>query len=100
LPQYLVIVLKRFKYILTNSVKLKNLITFPLDELSLQNYVSQKNINYRYTLFGIINHSGSIEWGHYYSNFNVNGTWVNYDDSHVTDIPQGLETKKSIYINI
>ena len=95
LPQYLVIVLKRFKYILTNSVKLKNLITFPLDELSLQNYVSQKNINYRYTLFGIINHSGSIEWGHYYSNFNVNGTWVNYDDSHVTDIPQGLETKKA-----
>ena len=95
LPQYLVIVLKRFKYVLTNSVKLKDLITFPLDELPLTNYVSQKNIDYKYTLFGVINHTGSLEWGHYYSTFNVNGTWINYDDSHVSEIQQGIESKKA-----
>ena len=94
LPKYLVLSLKRFKYILTNSIKIQNLITFPLENLPLQNYVSQKNINYKYNLFGVINHSGSLEWGHYYSIFKVNESWLNYDDSHVSEIKGGIESKK------
>ena len=39
IPKYLVLVLKRFKYILTNSIKIQNLIKFPIDDLPLQNYV-------------------------------------------------------------
>ena len=93
LPQYLVIVLKRFKYILTNSIKIKTLIKFPLEDLPLQNYVSQKNINYKYSLFGVINHSGSLEWGHYNSIFKVNNSWISYDDSHVSEIKSGIENK-------
>ena len=95
LPSYLVIVLKRFKYILTNSVKIQNLITFPLDELNMQNYVTQKNINYKYHLFGVINHSGSLEGGHYYSLFNINGTWLKYDDSSVYEISGGIVSNKA-----
>ena len=94
LPQYLVIVLKRFKYILTTSVKIQNLIKFPLDDLPLQNYVSQKNINYKYNLFGLINHSGSLEWGHYNSIFKVNDIWALFDDSYVSEINNGIESKK------
>ena len=94
LPKYLVLSLKRFKYILTNSIKIQNLITFPLENLPLQNYVSQKNINYKYNLFGVINHSGSLEWGHYNSIFKVNESWLNYDDSHVSEIKGGIESKK------
>ena len=94
LPQYLVIVLKRFKYILTTSVKIQNLIKFPLDDLPLQNYVSQKNINYKYNLFGLINHSGSLEWGHYNSIFKVNDIWALFDDSSVSEINSGIESKK------
>ena len=94
LPQYLVLVLKRFKYILTTSIKIKNLIKFPLDDLPLQNYVSQKKINYKYNLFGVINHSGSLEWGHYNSMFNINDSWFCYDDSHVSEIKSGIESKK------
>ena len=93
LPQYLVIVLKRFKYILTNSIKIKTLIKFPLEDLPLQNYVFQKNINYKYSLFGVINHSGSLEWGHYNSIFKVNNSWISYDDSHVSEIKSGIENK-------
>ena len=93
LPQYLVIVLKRFKYILTNSIKIKTLIKFPLEDLPLQNYVSQKNVNYKYSLFGVINHSGSLEWGHYNSIFKVNNSWISYDDSHVSEIKSGIENK-------
>ena len=94
LPQYLVIVLKRFKYILTTSVKIQNLIKFSLDDLPLQNYVSQKNINYKYNLFGLINHSGSLEWGHYNSIFKVNDIWALFDDSSVSEINSGIESKK------
>lgn len=94
LPQYLVIVLKRFKYILTTSVKIQNLIKFPLYDLPLQNYVSQKNINYKYNLFGLINHSGSLEWGHYNSIFKVNDIWALFDDSSVSEINSGIESKK------
>ena len=94
LPRYLVIVLKRFKYNLTNSVKIQNLIQFPLEELPLQNYMSQKNISHKYKLFGVINHSGSIESGHYYSNFNIDDTWLQFDDSHVSEINGGIVSDK------
>ena len=94
LPQYLVLVLKRFKYILTNSIKIKNLIQFPLEDLPLQNYVSQKNINYKYNLFGVINHSGNLEWGHYNSIFKINDYWLSFDDSHVSETKGGIVSKK------
>ena len=95
LPKYLVIVLKRFKYILTNSIKIHNIITFPLEDLSLQNYVTQKNINYKYDLLGVINHQGSLEGGHYFSYFNLKNTWVEFDDSHVSELNGGIETNKA-----
>ena len=94
LPRYLVIVLKRFKYNLTNSMKIQNLVKFPLQDLNLQNYVSHKNINNKYDLFGIINHSGTLEYGHYYSSFNINGTWVQFDDSRVYELNGGIESNK------
>ena len=95
LPKYLVIVLKRFKYILTSPVKITNLIQFPLEDLPLQNYVSQKNINYKYNLFGVINHSGSLEGGHYNSSFHINDSWLLFDDNIVDEIKGGIETNKA-----
>ena len=95
LPRYLVISLKRFKYNLANTTKIQSLIKFPLEDLNLQNYVSHKNINNKYNLFGIINHSGGIEYGHYYSYFNINGTWVEFDDSKVYELNGGIESNKA-----
>ena len=94
LPKYLVLVLKRFKYTLTNTIKIQNLINFPIEELPLQNYVSQKNINYKYSLFGVINHIGSLEGGHYYSTFNINNKFIEFDDSQVFEKRGGIETNK------
>ena len=95
LPKYLVLVLKRFKYILTNTIKIQNLINFPLEELQLQDYVSQKNIKYKYNLFGVINHLGSLESGHYYSYFNINTKFMEFDDSQVNEVRGGVETNKA-----
>jgi hypothetical protein len=94
LPRYLVITLKRFKYNLANTTKIQNLIKFPLEDLDLQNYISHKNINNKYKLFGIINHSGTLEYGHYTSSFNINGTWVLFDDSRVNEINGEIESNK------
>jgi ubiquitin C-terminal hydrolase len=94
LPKYLVLVLKRFKYILTSSVKIQKLINFPLEELYLHDFVSQKDINYKYNLFGVINHIGSLEGGHYYSIFNINGKYIEFDDSQVSENRGGIETNK------
>ena len=70
------------------------MINFPIEELSLQNYVSQKNINYKYSLFGVINHIGSLEGGHYYSSFNLNNKFIEFDDSQVHEVRGGIETNK------
>jgi len=94
LPKYLVLVLKRFKYILTNLIKINNIIKFPLEDLPLQNYVSQKNIDYKYNLFGVINHSGTLEGGHYNSIFNINDSWLLFDDNSVDEINGEIETNK------
>ena len=94
LPKYLVLVLKRFKYILTNIIKIQNIIKFPLENLPLQNYVSQKNINYQYNLYGIINHYGQPEDGHYYSIFNINGSWIKFDDSQSYETNAELESNQ------
>ena len=95
LPTYLVLVLKRFKYVLTNSMKIYKLVNFPLEELSLQDYLSQKNINYHYNLFGVINHMGSLNGGHYFSYVNINNTWIEFNDSRVFEINSGLETNNA-----
>ena len=95
LPKYLVIVLKRFKYMLTNTIKIQNLINFPLEDLLLQDYVSQKNIKYKYNLFGVINHLGSLESGHYYSYFKINNKFIEFDDSQVNELRGGVETNRA-----
>jgi hypothetical protein len=92
LPTYLVLVLKRFKYILTNIIKIRHIIKFPLENIPLQNYVSQKNINYQYNLYGIINHYGQPEDGHYFSIFNINGKWIKFDDDKSYETNAELET--------
>ena len=84
-PNILVIDFKRF-----NSKNQKNqiLITFPLDDLDLSDYVIGYNKNtFIYELYGICNHSGSVYGGHYTSYVkNANGKWYHFNDTSVTEI--------------
>ncbi len=85
LPNILVIGFKRF-----NSKNQKNqiLITFPLDNLNLSNYVIGYNKNnYNYELYGISNHSGSSSGGHYTSYIkNANNKWYHFNDTSVSEV--------------
>jgi ubiquitin carboxyl-terminal hydrolase 8 len=84
-PNILVIDLKRF-----NSKNQKNqiLVTFPLENLDLSNYViGYKKSSYQYELYGVCNHSGGVLGGHYTSYVkNANGKWYHFNDTSVSEI--------------
>ncbi len=61
-------------------------VEFP-DELDISKYIEHDicNKNDKYTLYGIGNHSGSMNFGHYYAYIKLNnGKWLEYNDSLVT----------------
>ena len=83
-PQILVIQLKRFKN--GGTVKIDNYIDIPINDFVLKNY----NVKEKYDLIGIINHYGSIGFGHYTAvckNY-YNNKWYKYDDAAVNEIDE------------
>ena len=86
LPKILVIILKRFSP--DGSRKLQNHIDFPLSGLDLSKYVRGYNPqSYQYDLFGVCNHMGGVNGGHYTSYVkNRVGQWIHYNDTNVERI--------------
>ena len=86
LPEYLFVVFKRFKFISKYSTKIESLISFPFEELKLNEYMMQKNKeSKKYDLFACINHVGTLHKGHYYCYVKQDTKWIKYDDSHVEE---------------
>jgi ubiquitin C-terminal hydrolase len=85
-PTILTIDLKRFNSI--NLHKNQIFISFPLDDLDLSEYVIGYNASmYKYELFGVCNHSGSVHGGHYTAYVkNANGDWYHFNDTNVTKV--------------
>ena len=49
-----------------------------------------------YILYGIGNHSGSINFGHYYAYIKLNDKyWYEFNDSYVRKISEGIDTKST-----
>jgi ubiquitin C-terminal hydrolase len=86
LPKILVIILKRFSP--DGSRKLQNPIDFPLTDLDLSKYVRGYNpASYKYDLFGVCNHMGGVNGGHYTSFVkNRRNQWIHYNDTNVDRI--------------
>lgn len=88
-PPILVIVLKRF---CNNTRKDNRLINFEITNFDVSDYVSSENIDSpidtKYKLISIINHTGSINNGHYYTYCVDEDTdkWYKYDDMYVSSI--------------
>lgn len=84
-PNILVIDFKRFN---NNFQKNQILISFPLDNLDLSEYViGYKKESYKYELYGICNHSGGVMGGHYTAYVkNANGKWYHFNDTNVTEV--------------
>jgi ubiquitin carboxyl-terminal hydrolase 8 len=84
-PNILVIDFKRFN---NRFQKNQILITFPIDNLDLSNYViGYKKDIYIYELYGVCNHSGGTQGGHYTAYVkNANGKWYHFNDTSVSEV--------------
>ena len=85
-PTILAIDLKRFN---NRSMKNQILVTFPLENLDLSEYVVGYNKNsYVYDLYGITNHSGNSLGGHYTSFVRVSKSnkWSHFNDTEVKEV--------------
>ena len=90
LPYVLILSLKRFKYNENNNFKLKQLITYPVDNFQLKDK--------KYNLFGVVYHYGSINSGHYICSIRHNKKWIVCDDNSVYEIEQKRVMNSNAYI--
>ena len=91
LPELLVIQLKRFnnngRFVRKNNSTVK----FPIKDLTFEeNYHEYRVRNYKYNLYGIVYHMGSLSGGHYisYTKNPFNNEWYKYNDSNAYHIPE------------
>ena len=94
-PQYLVLILKRFKYTTMFTTKIDNLIHFPIESLDITNYISQKEGKIKYDLFGVVNHVGGLTGGHYHCDIKQENIWIKYDDSYTSEYDKKIETSNA-----
>ena len=97
----MIIHLKRFD----GNIKLKNKIIFPLENLKISKYTSNidENKNLNYNLIGVINHYGTMNFGHYicYVKNTNNNNWYLFNDSFIKRIDDiNLIVSKEAYILI
>ena len=91
------ITLKRF---LNNGRKERSLVDFPINNLDLSKYViGYDKHSYKYDLYGICNHSGGSQGGHYYAYVkNANGKWYEFNDARVEEFTNLDKIKITICI--
>ncbi|NP_001080551.1 ubiquitin specific peptidase 8 L homeolog [Xenopus laevis] len=88
LPPILLVHLKRFSFEGRWRQKLQAYVDFPLESLDLSPYVIGPKSSKKYNLFGVSNHYGGLDGGHYtaYCKNALKQRWFKFDDHDVSDI--------------
>ena len=98
-PYYLIIHLKRF---IDEKSKINTEVNFPIRGLNLKNYIVDENdtIEKIYDLIGIVYHSGTLQYGHYYAVcYNIkHKKWLLYNDDIVKEIKESEISIKDAYV--
>mmetsp|Transcript_16279 Transcript_16279/g.27518 ORF Transcript_16279/g.27518 Transcript_16279/m.27518 type:complete len:121 (+) Transcript_16279:279-641(+) len=105
-PPVLLVQLKRFKNVEGQWKKQHTLVDFPLENLDVAPYLmdwefaSKLNLSSKYDLCGIVNHFGSLTFGHYISVVRnpYEDKWYKYDDQNRIPIPADQISKQNAYI--
>lgn len=88
-PQILVIHLKRFITSYENKIyKQTKIHTFVQynEIIDMSKYMTNKKREYKYELYAISNHFGSLNGGHYYSYIKKNNYWYRFDDNKIFEL--------------
>ena len=93
-PEILILSLQRIDHVTQN--KNECLVKFP-QELDINEFIDHEcgfDKVTSYSLYGIINHTGSIDFGHYYSyiKFHKKEEWYEFNDSSVRKIENAIES--------
>ncbi|XP_061100881.1 ubiquitin carboxyl-terminal hydrolase 8-like [Conger conger] len=100
-PPILLVHLKRFSYEGRWKQKLQTSVDFPLENLDLSQYVigSKHNLK-RYNLYGVSNHYGGLDGGHYtaYCKNSKRQRWFKFDDHEVMEISTSSVKSPAAYI--
>ena len=89
MPKYLIIHLKKFEnrvnfFNFQNEKKKEDFIKYPINNLDLSDFIdNEEEKKYRYDLYAVIQHHGTINEGHYTAICNINDNWVLYNDSKI-----------------
>lgn len=98
LPEVIIFSLQRFNPI--TGVKMNKVINFE-EIIDLKSFCDNDffngEINTKYKLFGISNHSGTIDFGHYYSYTKVGDNWYEFNDSFVKLINLNLKSRAAYF---
>uniref|UniRef100_A0A673BNT0 Ubiquitin carboxyl-terminal hydrolase 8 n=1 Tax=Sphaeramia orbicularis TaxID=375764 RepID=A0A673BNT0_9TELE len=100
-PPILLVHLKRFSYEGRWKQKLQTSVDFPLDSLDLSQYVIGPKQNLKkYSLYGVSNHYGGLDGGHYtaYCKNAIKQRWYKFDDHEVSDISTSSVKSSAAYI--
>ncbi|XP_045120610.1 ankycorbin-like isoform X1 [Portunus trituberculatus] len=64
-------------------------VSFPLESLTLQEYMDHRDRSPTYELFGLVSHQGTMSAGHYtaFCRSPPDSTWRQYDDDQVSEVP-------------
>lgn len=100
-PPIVLVHLKRFSYEGRWKQKLQTYVDFPLDSLDLAQYVigPKQNLK-RYNLYGVSNHYGGLDGGHYtaYCKNSIKQRWYKFDDHEVSEISTSSVKSSAAYI--
>uniref|UniRef100_A0A3Q3XL41 Ubiquitin carboxyl-terminal hydrolase 8 n=1 Tax=Mola mola TaxID=94237 RepID=A0A3Q3XL41_MOLML len=100
-PPILLVHLKRFSYEGRWKQKLQTTVDFPLDSLDLGQYVIGPKLSLkRYSLYGVSNHYGGLDGGHYtaYCKNTPKQRWYKFDDHEVSEISTSSVKSSAAYI--
>ena len=97
LPSHLIIKFNRFDNM---NMKITSTIEFPIDSLNMEPYSTNYFCNNTdYELYGVINHFGATNGGHYTSYCkNIDKQWYHYNDDSVSEIDESKLITSAAYI--
>ncbi|XP_042640717.1 ubiquitin carboxyl-terminal hydrolase 21-like isoform X2 [Tyto alba] len=97
-PRILVLHLNRFSTTRYSIKKCSVFVDFPLQQLNLREFASEKAGSPIYSLYALCNHSGSVHYGHYTAFCRDPAGWRVYNDSRVSPISENQVPSSEGYV--
>ncbi|KAG7164510.1 Ubiquitin carboxyl-terminal hydrolase 8-like 1 [Homarus americanus] len=99
LPPLLILHLNRFEHDVLMKKK-QNFVDFPLDNLDLTKHCGINNRYTNFELYGVSNHYGTMDGGHYtaFCKSSLNKVWNKFDDHEVYELSPGNVKSSAAYL--